>query len=993
MSEIETRCPECGYSEVLAFTFHGIQPPLEEDACPRCLQPLVAVAHVDPAELGEGARPVPRPDGGVYPVSEEAEAIHRTLLRRTLRHLDPELAPAWDRRVGVSTEAGGRLFARAFVDVSAGLQGVELFSPLASPAVSTPPVRVACHVLSSKLEGEVVLCRSDVDLTLAAEDDRPAIPFYRWLVEAGAADTFARALERARGEADAAADVLGRTLAGEAPHYDADSGLLDEAALVVPDPAPQPLEHDAVDEQSVEQRVVRYLQRIGLVGETERATLPARFRYGSSAVTAKIVRDEELLLARLRAPLASGVGRRRVLPFLLDFNRAEEMGRFVLTPEAEVVFDVVLLAEDMDVGELLRGLVHVAEVADDRDDMVAELGGGRVPEHPDADRALEPAFALLEQGGLLEDLAVSAAEAITTTDHYLRGLGISPTVDAEGARWVHSGSTQVSIRALDRRHGAIVVLSAPVLYDIGDSEDLPAVVNDLNQQARSGAFVYDAGGRCIFFRDALYANDLDRSEFARALLDAAETADAHDETLAARLGGRRTLDVVQAGIAAAAEQALEHTLAALQAPEPADRLAAARALARQEGIRVVDALTAALADPTEAVSATALRSLLTSPAAAAAERVVSNLCGVAASEGYPPHARGHALWGIEVLGGADALTAVRTALDCPDESVRARAARAAGRLARGGHADEGAATRLLELARDPDPWVQREAVAAMAAVAAAGLEGVEPDAVVERLVPLLEEAPHEVHPSVFEALAALGGPAARAVAGLTASTEPATRAGVARVLRAAAGPEQLDALRRLAADGSAEVREDAVAGLARLDTPEARELLRTLFSSDPDIDVRRMALEALVAAPDAADDEALREALGAARQSDDADLAEDARWGLAALQGEDEALADTSLGRSLRRAVGEALPALLGDLSEEEHARLASGQAGAQEVVTARLRALADTPGPYPAYAFGLVSLLAQWAPGDPDGTLAAVAAADTALAAAAGRALSGDGP
>ena len=64
MSTIETRCPDCGYSDIVLFTFRGIQPPLEEDDCPRCLQPVVALARIDPEELGADTRAVPRAGGG-----------------------------------------------------------------------------------------------------------------------------------------------------------------------------------------------------------------------------------------------------------------------------------------------------------------------------------------------------------------------------------------------------------------------------------------------------------------------------------------------------------------------------------------------------------------------------------------------------------------------------------------------------------------------------------------------------------------------------------------------------------------------------------------------------------------------------------------------------------------------------------------------------------------------------------------------------------------
>lgn len=987
MSAIETRCPECGYTDVFEFSFRGLHPPLEEDACPRCLQALVAVAHLAPEEVGERGRPAASA-GGALPVLEEAEAIQRVLLRATQRHLDPELAPAWDRRIGLRTGAGSWLLARAYVDLPAAARGVELFMPLAPPSSPSVALRAVCHALSGRLEGDVVLAGNDIDLARAAAAERLAIPFYRSLVALSAVEAgeLPGRLAVALAEADAALAAVGATISGESPCHDATTGLIDESALVLPPICPQPLDDEETDAASAGQRVVRYLQRIGLLGEDEDASLPLAFRHGSSSVVVDLDVAGEAPRVRFSATIAVGVERRRLLPFLLDFNRAEEMGRFTLTPAGEVVFDHALLAEDLDAGELLRGLTLVAEIADDRDDVVAELGGGRVPERRDGERDLRPAFALLAEGGLMEDVAVSAAEAVARVDRYLHGLGIAPAIDAAGARWVHSGSTQVAIRAHDRSDGAVVVLQAPVLYEVCDSDDVPSVVNDLNLGQGCGAFIYDAGGRCVWYRDALFANDLDRSEFARALLEAAETADAHDEPLAERLGGRRTIDVVAEQAAAQAEAALELTLGALRSPDPMERLGAARSLARQEGVRVTDALTAALADPSEEVSAAALRSLLGSPAAASPDQVVSNLCGVAASEGYPPHARGHALWGLEVVGGESSLTAVRTALASEDAGLRARAARAAGRLARRGLGRASVAQAVLDLAWDVDPWVQREAVTAISAVAVQAGAEVDREAVVARLVPLLDGAPPEVHPSVFEALAQLGPVAAEAVAGLAGAPAASTRAGVARVLRSTAGPEQLDALRILASDSSGEVREDAVVGLARSGAPAAMETLLALFAADPDIDVRRMALEALVAAPGAAQDAALGEALAVAAESGDPTVREDAVWGIAALAGTAAALAGGERGRTLRRLFGDELPRLLDDLEERDRAGLADDEATAADVIARRLRAVGAGGARYPAYAFGLVRLLSQWGQGE--AALAEVAAGSTALARAAAEAL-----
>ena len=223
---------------------------------------------------------------------------------------------------------------------------------------------------------------------------------------------------------------------------------------------------------------------------------------------------------------------------------------------------------------------------------------------------------------------------------------------------------------------------------------------------------------------------------------------------------------------------------------------------------------------------------------------------------------------------------------------------------------------------------------------------------------------------------------------LAESSDPATRAGVARVLREAATTRALPALLALSADVSAEVREDVVAGLAKVGAEGARARLLELYAADTDVDVRRVALEALVAMPGAASDTGLAEALAAAQDSGDDDARQDAHWGLAALAGAGDAPGSTQVARVVRRLLGTELAALEGDLSEDDFRALLGEEGGVQRVAARRLAEVAGGQGSYPAYGFGLVRLLAHVGGGAAWDGLEVAAAGTTALAAAARRTL-----
>lgn len=953
----------------------------------------VAVVIIDEDELTDDARSAPHPMGGSYRVSEAAEELQRALLRRTLRHLADNAQAYWDRRVSMPTPGGAVIHARAFVDRKAGVSGIELFALLGPRSAVDAGTLAAIHVLSGALSGDVVLAEGDLDLTRTAPLDAPAAPFYRQLVPADelTSGRFDGRVTQAAAEVDAALTVL--AAAGRAV---ADAAEIDEEALVPQVAAAEEFDEVPVGAGEVETLVCRVLRRFGLEVADD-ATLPLCFRHGSATVSLTVESDGDgdgggagngsAPFVVFRARLARHLDRVKALPFVADFNRAEEMGRFVLDEGAGVVYELALLGEDLDAGELLRGLLHAAEVADDRDDAIAELGGGALG---DAELAagLDPAFAQFDGEGLLEDLEIDAAGAIGLVDRYVRQLGIYPITDARGVRWIRSGSTQVGVWTRAAGRGAVAVFEAPVLYEVPPSADIPAVLNELNLQVRSGAFVHDPAAGRVWFRDALFANDMDLSEFARAFLDAAQVADDHDDDLASRLGGRRTLDVVEEQARESSEAHLEALLGQLQAPDPAGRIAAAQALGGMASARVIDALTAGLADPTEDVAAAALRALVAGPAVEAAEHVRANLCGVAVAQSYPAHGRRQALAGLELLGEPSSLSALRTALKDPESTVRARAARAIGGLAERGGASKEATDSLINVLGEADPWVIEEAARALARVARHVPDVVTPTDALARLAPMLEEAPAAARPALYEALAQLGVGGADVAAQYAGDpSDSAARAGAARVLArsaSAANPSHLQALASLATDPSEEVREDAVAGLARIEGPAARKILIGILRDDDDVDVRRLALEELVARQGAREDAELREVLEAAAAQDDEPLrTADGRWGLHALDlstGEGVGGASASL---VRRALGPDLPALLADLPSESRRRLFVDRAGAAKVAGDLLRPLATSPR-YPAYALGLIRLLKLL--DDPHGVLGAVAAGPTALAAAARR-------
>jgi hypothetical protein len=199
----------------------------------------------------------------------------------------------------------------------------------------------------------------------------------------------------------------------------------------------------------------------------------------------------------------------------------------------------------------------------------------------------------------------------------------------------------------------------------------------------------------------------------------------------------------------------------------------------------------------------------------------------------------------------------------------------------------------------------------------------------------------------------------------------------------------MSALLGLTSADSAEVREDAVAGLARVGGADGHTALLGILRNDPDVDVRRVALEVLVAAPGAQDDEALREALGSAAKSDDSAIREDANWGMRVLLEEIPEPPTTDAAREVRRLLGASLEWLLRDLDDDSRTTLLAGGAPAAEAAGACLAKIAAAGGRYPGYAFALVRLVGRFGSDTARSALSELAGGTTALAAAA-RARSG---
>lgn len=146
-----------------------------------------------------------------------------------------------------------------------------------------------------------------------------------------------------------------------------------------PPPAEAPLAHTSGDLEVLRDRVETHLRQKGWSYEV----LPGGellMRQGSTVVTIQMGKWNENTVIRLYAPVARKI--QHVSPeltrFIVTRNNSLVLGKFSLDSKQDTVwFEHALLGDDLDPEELYRAVATVALVADDNDEEVCRMTGGK----------------------------------------------------------------------------------------------------------------------------------------------------------------------------------------------------------------------------------------------------------------------------------------------------------------------------------------------------------------------------------------------------------------------------------------------------------------------------------------------------------------------------------------------------------------------------------------------------------------------------------------
>ena len=118
-----------------------------------------------------------------------------------------------------------------------------------------------------------------------------------------------------------------------------------------------------------------------------------------------------------------------------------------------------------------------------------------------------------------------------------------------GLYLIKQGSAYVTISVVHAQanpNQALVRLVANVASGVTPEPALYRQLLILNGRLRFGAFAYEPEGRVVVFAHTLLGGaNLDTNEFLAAARDVARLADAYDDPIVARYGGKRMLDLVE----------------------------------------------------------------------------------------------------------------------------------------------------------------------------------------------------------------------------------------------------------------------------------------------------------------------------------------------------------------------------------------------------------------------------------------------------------------
>ena len=147
-----------------------------------------------------------------------------------------------------------------------------------------------------------------------------------------------------------------------------------------------------------------------------------------------------------------------------------------------------------------------------------------------------------------------------TCDLIEKTLGKSPAFRKVDERLyvVHQGSTYVTISVVDAgkdgHEKPVVRVYAQVVTGVRPEPSLFRQLLILNARVRFGAFAYVPEGDVVLFVHSILGGDhMDAKELIATVTDVALVADAYDDRIVARYGGRRMQDVVE-------ESAMQHLI-------------------------------------------------------------------------------------------------------------------------------------------------------------------------------------------------------------------------------------------------------------------------------------------------------------------------------------------------------------------------------------------------------------------------------------------------
>lgn len=137
--------------------------------------------------------------------------------------------------------------------------------------------------------------------------------------------------------------------------------------------------NESKDIEALRNKIQTYLRQKNLSYEVK-PNGSLWIRQGSTLLIVDALMWNERTLVRLTAPVALNIS--KITPeltrFLLEKNHQLLFGKFSLDPEEKaVLYEHVLLGDDLDVEELFVAVATIALAADQNDEQVAKMAGGK----------------------------------------------------------------------------------------------------------------------------------------------------------------------------------------------------------------------------------------------------------------------------------------------------------------------------------------------------------------------------------------------------------------------------------------------------------------------------------------------------------------------------------------------------------------------------------------------------------------------------------------